>query len=69
MIDDKGRSAFWDAVGKHFFGIDLVKADYLSMVNKKFIADLMPRFPLYVPLLPPAAQAVIGQVHPETRPC
>jgi len=68
VIDDQGRSDFWDAVGKHFFEIDFPKADYLSMVNKKFIADLMPRHPLYVPLLPLAAQAVIGQVHPDTRP-
>ncbi len=68
VIDDQGRSAFWDAVGKHFFEIDFPKADYLSMVNKKFIADLMPRHPLYVSLLPEAAQAVIGQVHPDTRP-
>ena len=44
VIDDQGRSAFWDAVGKHFFEIDFPKADYLSMVNKKFIADLMPTF-------------------------
>jgi len=68
VIDDQGRSDFWDAVGKHFFEIDFPKADYLSMVNKAFIADLMPRYPLYVPLLPPAAYAVIGQVHAETRP-
>src|SRR6185295_1467127 len=40
----------------------------LSFINKKFIADLMPKHPLYVPLLPPDAQAVIGQVHPDTRP-
>jgi arginine N-succinyltransferase len=68
VIDDQGRSAFWDAIGKHFFEIDFPKADYLSMVNKKFIADLMPRHAIYVPLLPVEAQAVIGQVHAETRP-
>jgi arginine N-succinyltransferase len=68
VIDDQGRSPFWDALGKHFFDIDFPKADYLSMVNKKFIADLMPRLPIYVPLLPPEAQMVIGRVHPDTRP-
>jgi arginine N-succinyltransferase len=68
VIDDQGRSPFWDAIGKHFFEIDFPKADYLSMVNKKFIADLMPRHPIYVPLLPAEAQAVIGQVHNDTRP-
>lgn len=68
VIDDQGRSPFWDALGKHFFEIDFPKADYLSMVNKKFIADLMPRHPIYVPLLPDEAKQVIGQVHPQTRP-
>lgn len=68
VIDDRGQSPFWDAIGKHFFEIDFPKADYLSMVNKKFIADLMPTHPIYVPLLPPDAQAVIGRVHEQTRP-
>ncbi|MFM7136423.1 MAG: arginine N-succinyltransferase [Planctomycetota bacterium] len=68
VLDDSGRSEFWDAIGRHFFEIDYPKADYLSLLNKRFIADLMPRHPLYIPLLPPAAQAVIGRVHPETEP-
>jgi arginine N-succinyltransferase len=68
VLDESGRSEFWDAIGRHFFEIDYPKADYLSLLNKRFIADLMPRHPIYVPLLPPAAQAVIGRVHPETEP-
>lgn len=68
VIDQQGRSAFWDALGKHFFEVEYPTADYLSMVNKKFIADLMPTHPIYIPLLPQAAQDVIGQVHPDTRP-
>lgn len=68
VLDDAGRSEFWDAVGRHFFEIDYPKADYLSLLNKRFIADLMPTHPIYIPLLPPAAQAVIGRVHPETEP-
>lgn len=68
VIDREGRSAFWDAVGRHFFDLDFPKADYLSIVNKEFIGDLMPRHPIYIPLLPPEAQAVIGQVHDETLP-
>jgi arginine N-succinyltransferase len=37
-------------------------------VNKKFIADLMPTYPIYVPLLPESAQKVIGQVHDGSKP-
>lgn len=68
VIDEQGRSPFWDAVGKHFFDLEFPKADYLSIVNKEFIGDLMPRYPIYVPLLPAEAQAVIGEVHELTRP-
>ena len=68
VIDEQGRSAFWDALGRHFFDVEFVKADYLSIVNKRFIADLMPTYPIYIPLLPESAQAVIGQVHDQTAP-
>jgi arginine N-succinyltransferase len=68
VIDDQGRSAFWDALGKHFFEIDFPKADFLSLINKRFIADLMPKHPIYVPLLPEEAQAVIGKVHAQSLP-
>ena len=68
VVDDLGHSPFWDAVGRHFFDIDYPTADYLSMVNKRFIADLMPKHPIYIPLLPPEAQAVIGKVHEQTEP-
>jgi len=65
VLDENGRSPFWDALGRHFFGIDFAEADRLSIVNKKFIAELMPEHPIYIPLLPPDAQAVIGKPHKE----
>ena len=65
--DRHGYSPFWDSLGKHFFSMDFQKADYLSGVsNKHFIADLMPRYPIYVPTLPEAAQQVIGVVHEDS---
>ena len=65
--DKQGHSPFWEALGKHFFSMDFKKADYLSGVsNKHFIADLMPRYPIYVPTLPEAAQEAIGVVHEES---
>ncbi|WP_437186989.1 arginine N-succinyltransferase [Planctomicrobium sp. SH668] len=68
VINEQGRSPFWDALGKKFFDLEFPKADYLSIVNKEFIGDLMPRFPIYIPLLPAEAQAVIGEVHELTKP-
>jgi arginine N-succinyltransferase len=68
-IDQEGRSPFWESVGRHFFEHDFYQADALAGIgNKAFIADLMPRHPIYVPLLPPAVQAVIGRVHHDTEP-
>jgi arginine N-succinyltransferase len=68
-IDQTGRSPFWEAVGRQFFEFDFYRADVLSgLREKQFIADLMPRHPIYVPLLPAEVQAVIGRVHHETEP-
>lgn len=67
VSDSNGESPFWEGLGRHFFDIDFPKADYLSLLNKRFIADLMPVHPIYIPLLPAAAQAVIGEAHPMSR--
>ncbi|AUG99144.1 arginine N-succinyltransferase [Pectobacteriaceae bacterium CE70] len=67
--DENGNSPFWDSVGNHFFSIDFAKADYLSGTGQKaFIAELMPKHPLYVDLLAPGAREAIGSVHPHTMP-
>lgn len=67
--DEQGRSPFWESVGRHFFSIEFAKADYLSGTGQKaFIAELMPKHPLYVEFLAEDAQKVIGEVHPHTAP-
>jgi arginine N-succinyltransferase len=68
VLDAEGNSAFWDALGRYFFDMDYPSADLLSAMDKKFIADLMPTCPIYIPLLPQSAQAVIGKVHEQTKP-
>lgn len=68
-IDQTGRSPFWEAVGRHFFPFDFYAADVLSGLGEKdFIADLMPRHPIYLPLLGADVQAVVGRVHHDTEP-
>ncbi|MEQ1825847.1 MAG: arginine N-succinyltransferase, partial [Pirellula sp.] len=67
-IDGVGASPFWDAIGAHFFKIDFPLADSLSMVDKQFIEDLMPRYPIYLDLLPRSAVDCIGHVHEQTEP-
>ena len=69
MSDESGRSPFWESLGRHFFKMEFSQADYLTGVgNKAFIAELMPKFPLYTCFLSEDARAVIGRVHPDTEP-
>ncbi len=68
VIDRVGRSPFWDALGSHFFQIEFPRAVMLLSVSKNFVADLMPKHPIYLPLLPAEAREVVGQVHEDTRP-
>jgi arginine N-succinyltransferase len=68
-FDDSFESPFWNAVGSHFYQIGFNEADYLSSHGKKsFLAELMPRYPVYVDLLPEAAQKVVGLTHRDTAP-
>ncbi len=65
VCDDDGRSPFWDAVGRRFFNLGYPQAEHLAGGrSKSFIAELMPQYPVYVPLLPDEAQLAIGQLHP-----
>ena len=68
-FDADGTSPFWRAVGSHFYQIDFNAADYLSSHGRKaFLAELMPRYPVYVDLLPEEAQAAVGLTHSDTLP-
>jgi arginine N-succinyltransferase len=68
-LDTDGRSPFWEGLGRHFFAMDYSTADYLTGIGQKsFIAELMPRHPVYVNLLPSAAREAIGAVHADTAP-
>ncbi|GHG05542.1 arginine N-succinyltransferase [Thalassotalea marina] len=69
VSDENGRSPFWDWLEEHFFSMDFPTADYLTGIGKKvFIAELMPKYPIYVNLLSKDAQKVINQVHKNTKP-
>ncbi len=68
-LDADGRSPFWEGLGRHFFAMEYSTADYLTGIGQKsFIAELMPRHPVYANLLPESARAAIGAVHADTQP-
>ncbi len=67
--DAKGRSPFWDGLGSKFFTLSFTEADRISgLGSNQFIAELMPKHPVYIDLLPKTAQDVIGKTHPDTQP-
>ncbi|PHS20040.1 MAG: arginine N-succinyltransferase [Kangiella sp.] len=69
ISDENGNSPFWKWLEEHFFSIDFPTADYLTGIgNKVFIAQLMPKHPIYVSLLSKDAQESINQVHKNTIP-
>ncbi len=69
VSDEHGNSPFWKWLQDSFFSVDFPTADYLTGIGQKvFIAELMPKYPIYVSLLSKEAQAVIGKVHEHTRP-
>ena len=68
-VDDNGNSPFWEAIGRHFFGMDFKTADKINALgNSQFISDLMPKFPIYTALLPDEARGVIGKPHESAEP-
>jgi arginine N-succinyltransferase len=68
IIDEAGGSPFWDGVAGRFFGMNFQDADQFNAVNgNQFIADLMPKHPVYTAMLPESARAVIGLPHPSGR--
>ena len=68
VIDEAGGSPFWDGLAGKFFGMSFQEADQFNAVHgNQFIADLMPKHPIYTAMLPEAARAVMGMPHPTGR--
>ena len=65
VTDLDGQSPFWNALGRKFFKMDFLDAERLigGARNRTLIVELMPHYPVYVPLLPGDAQAAMGQIH------
>lgn len=69
VSSDDGVSPFWNWLRDNFVDLDFATVTQLvGAGNNGFIAELMPKYPLYTHLLSEDAQAVIGEVHDKTRP-
>jgi arginine N-succinyltransferase len=68
VMDEAGNAPFWDGLAGRFFGMTFPEADEFNAVHgTRFIADLMPKTPIYVDLLAETARTVMGQPHPSGR--
>ncbi len=68
VIDEAGGSPFWDGLAGRFFGMSFQEADEFNAINGyQFIADLMPKTPIYTAMLTEHARSVIGLPHPNGR--
>lgn len=68
VIDQAGGSPFWDSIAGRFFGMSFQEADAFNGAHgTRFIADLMPKTPIYTAMLAESARAVMGVPHPSGR--
>ena len=68
VIDEADGSPFWDGVAGRFFGMSFQEADeFNAKFGNQFIADLMPKHPVYIAMLQESAKTVIGVPHPSGR--
>ncbi len=66
--DEAGRSPVWEAIGRHFYDMEFAEADRTGAIHgNQFIADLGPRYPIYISMLPAEAQEALGRPHDDGR--
>jgi arginine N-succinyltransferase len=68
VLDEAGGSPFWDAIAGRFFGMNFQEADAFNGVHgTRFIADLMPKTPIYTAMISEAAKKIMAVPHPTGR--
>jgi len=67
-IDIRQISPFWDAIGRHFCDLSFVELMAQLDQSHAFIKEILPKYPIYIDLLPKEAQEVIGKTHESTKP-
>jgi arginine N-succinyltransferase len=67
-IDPRQISPFWEAVGHHF--CDLSFVELMAQVDQGAIniKEIIPRYPIYISLLSPDVQNMIGKPHEASKP-
>jgi arginine N-succinyltransferase len=67
-VDQKQISPFWQAIGRHFCNLSYVELMSMFEQDRTFVGEILPKYPIYISLLPKEAQEVIGKTHENTKP-
>lgn len=59
-------SIFWESVGRHFFNKPIEEVYEMLQYSRSFIANFLPKYPIYCALLPQEVQDTIGKNDPQT---
>lgn len=65
---EEGESPFWNEVGKKFLPLNFSEIQALRSKSEAFIAQFLPKYPIYVSFLSDKAKMVIGETYPSTQP-
>lgn len=64
----KGIAPLWDGIGRQFFQVSYPTLLTFCNAHPELIASLLPKYPIYLSLLPPSIQKLIGMPHPNAEP-
>lgn len=67
-VDHRQISPFWDGVGRHFCNLSFVELMAQLDQDRTFVSEIIPKFPIYIALLPKEVQEVIGKTHDSSKP-
>lgn len=62
------EAPFWDGLCRNFLNISYAEVCERELETRSFIPYILPKWPLYVCLLPKEVQAVLGKTHDKTVP-
>lgn len=68
VIDEKQVSPFWNAIGSHFCRLSFSELMAGLANNTVSVREFLPKYPIYIDLLPENVREIIGQCHENTKP-
>lgn len=67
-IKENNSVPFWESIGRKFLDVSYEKLCEMELESRAFIPILLPKWPLYIALLPKEAQDHIAKTHDKTLP-